>query len=61
MKNSEIKRSIKESRIMQYEIAAKMGISEYTLCKWFRKELTSEQRMQILDAIAALKDGEVHA
>ncbi len=61
MKNSEIKRTIKESRIMQYEIAAKMGISEYTLCKWFRKELTSEQRMQILDAIAALKAGEVHA
>lgn len=61
MNNSEIKRTIKESRIMQYEIAAKMGISEYTLCKWFRKELTSEQRMQILDAIAALKDGEVHA
>lgn len=60
MNNSEIKRTIKESRIMQYEIAAKMGISEYTLCKWFRKELTSEQRMQILDAIAALKDGEVH-
>ena len=61
MKNSEIKRTIKESRIMQYEIAAKMGISEYTLCKWFRKDLTSEQRMQILDAIAALKAGEVHA
>ena len=61
MNNSEIKRTIKESRIMQYEIAAKMGISEYTLCKWFRKELTSEQRMQILDAIAALKAGEVHA
>ena len=45
MNNSEIKRTIKESRIMQYEIAAKMGISEYTLCKWFRKELTAEQRL----------------
>ena len=44
MKNSEIKRAIKESRIMQYEIAAQMGISEYTLCKWFRKELTAEQQ-----------------
>lgn len=53
MKNIEIKTKIKESRIMQYEIAAKIGISEYTLCRWFRKELTSEQRMQILDAIAA--------
>ncbi len=61
MNNSEIKRTIKESRIMQYEIAAKMGISEYTLCKWFRKELTAEQQERILAAIAALKDGEVHA
>lgn len=61
MKNSEIKKTIKESRIMQYEIAAQMGISEYTLSKWFRKELTNEQRTQILDAIVALKAGEVHA
>ena len=61
MNNSEIKRTIKESRIMQYEIAVKMGISEYTLCKWFRKELTAEQQERILAAIAALKDGEVHA
>ncbi len=59
--NYSIKQIIKESRYRQYEIAAKIGISEYTFCKWFRKELTSEQRMQILDAIAALKDGEVHA
>lgn len=60
MKNIEIRTKIKESRIMQYEIAAKIGISEYTLCRWFRKELTSEQRMQILDAIAAIKACEVH-
>jgi hypothetical protein len=29
MKNSEIKRAIKESRIMQYEIAAQMGKACY--------------------------------
>lgn len=61
MNNVEIKRTIKESRIMQYEIAAQLGISEYTLCKWFRKELTDEQRMQILEAIAEIKAGEAHA
>lgn len=61
MKNQEIKRAIKESRIMQYEIAAQIGISEYTLCKWFRKELTPEQQEQILSAIAAIKAGEAHA
>lgn len=59
--NDEIKRKIRQNRLMQYEIAAKIGISEYTLCRWFRKELTNEQRTQILDAIAALKTGEVHA
>jgi hypothetical protein len=60
VKNSEIKRAIKESRIMQYEIAAQMGISEYTLCKWFRKELTAEQQERILAAIAEIKAGEAH-
>ena len=44
--NDTIKRKIKESRIMQYEIAAKIGISEYTFCRWFRKELTAEQQAQ---------------
>ncbi len=60
MNNAEIKRTIKESRIMQYEIAAKLGISEYTLCKWFRKELTAEQSTQILEAIAKIKAVEAH-
>ena len=58
MKNLNIKQAIKESRIMQYEIAAKIGISEYTLCKWFRKELTAEQQEKILAAITEIKAGE---
>ena len=58
--NDAIKRKIKESRIMQYEIAAQMGISEYTLCKWFRKELTAEQQERILAAIPDIKAGETH-
>ena len=60
MNNYDIKKKIKDSRIMQYEIAAQMGISEYTLCKWFRKELTAEQQEQILSAIEAIKAGEAH-
>ena len=58
--NDTIKRKIKESRYRQYEIAAKIGISEYTFCKWFRKELTQEQRALILSAIEELKAGEAH-
>ena len=56
--NDTIKRKIKASRIMQYEIAAKIGISEYTFCRWFRKELTAEQQEKILAAITEIKAGE---
>ena len=45
---------------MQYEIAAKIGISEYTFSRWFRKELTAEQQERILAAIADIKAGEAH-
>ena len=38
MKNAEIKRTIWESRFRQYEIAEEIGISEYTFCRWFRRE-----------------------
>lgn len=58
--NYSIKQIIKESRYRQYEIAAKIGISEYTFCKWFRKELTQEQKALILSAIEELKAGEAH-
>lgn len=59
--NDKMKQIIKQSRFMQYEIAEKMGISEYTLSKWFRKELTTEQQEKILSAIQALKAGEANA
>ena len=58
--NYSIKQIIKESRYRQYEIAARIGISEYTFCKWFRKELTQEQKELILSAIEELKAGEAH-
>lgn len=57
--NDNIKNQIKQSRFKQYEIAAKIGISEYTFCKWFRKTLTAEQQEKILTAIAELKAGDI--
>lgn len=59
--NDEIKREIKRNRLMQYEIASQIGISEYTLCRWFRNKLTPDQRGKILAAISELKAGESHA
>lgn len=58
LKNQEIRQLIKNSRILQYEIAAQVGVSEYTLCKWFRKPLTDEQQGKILAAIEKIRSGE---
>ena len=61
MKNMEVRQAIKAARLMQYEVAAQIGISEYTFCKWLRRELTDEQREQVNSAIAALQAGQAHA
>lgn len=59
--NDLVKKKIRELRILQYEIAAVIGISEYALSRWFRKPLTDEQTQRIMDAIAAIKAGDGNA
>lgn len=54
MSNDEIKAIIKKNRLYSYEVAEQIGITEFTLCRWFRKEMTEEQKEKILSAIAAL-------
>lgn len=59
--NDAIRQKIRASRIRQYEVAAKIGVSEYTLIRWLRRELTQEQTDKILRAIDELKAGEMGA
>ena len=54
MKNLEIRTKIKEKRLYQYEVAEKLGISEYTFCVWLRKELSAERKNAVLAAIDEL-------
>lgn len=56
MGNAQIREVIKGSRFFNYQIAEKIGVTESALSKWFRKELTEEQKSRIYDAISALKD-----
>ena len=58
--NDTIKRKIKESRIMQYEIAAKIGIRDDTVSRWFRNELTAEHPARTLAATAHIQKREAH-
>ena len=58
MKNLEIRMMIKNNRLYHYEVAAKLGVSEYTLCRWLREELSDEKKGKILEAINSIVCGD---
>lgn len=49
--NDDIKKRIKDSDMHQYQVADLIGVSETTLVRWLRYELTPEKRQMILSAI----------
>ena len=56
--NQDIRQAIKQSRIKQYEIAAKIGCHQSTLCSWLHiGELSPDRKKQILKAIDEIKNG----
>lgn len=52
--NQEIKTAIKAAGVKQWQVAKACGISEFTLVRWLRDELTDERRKAIFSAIEAL-------
>ena len=54
MMNLEIRMRIKEIRLCLYEVAAQIGISEYTLCRWLREELSAEKKETVNKAIDSI-------
>lgn len=58
MNNLEIKKLIKKNHLFQYEVAAEIGLSEFTFIRWLRSPLTSEQEERVLAAIKRLKERE---
>lgn len=51
MANLEIRAQMKKADVRQWEVADCMGISEFTLTRRLRKELTQEQKNTISKAI----------
>jgi len=54
MNNHEIRGKMKEKGIKQWEIADVLGISEFTLSRWLRKEILDSKRQRILEAIESI-------
>ena len=55
MINREIRQEIRKSGIYQWQIAAYIGVTEMTLIRWLRFELSNEKKEQIRSAIAELQ------
>ena len=56
MNNLDIRVAMKCNRVFSYEVAEKLGISEFTFCRWLRNELDTERKETIVSAIKAIVD-----
>lgn len=53
-RNNDIRDKIKKSGFYGYEVAEEIGISENTLLRWLRLEMSEESKKLIYDAIERL-------
>ncbi len=54
--NQAIRDSLKKFNVYQYEVADAVGVSEFTLCKHLRKELTVDEEERLLKVIERIAD-----
>lgn len=57
--NEEIKNKLRNHGIRMWELSDAIGVSESTIYRWMRHELSKEQRGVIDSAIRTLKRGRV--
>ena len=48
---------IKQNRLCHYEVAREIGISEATLCRWLREEMSTDRKNLVLSAIDKILRG----
>lgn len=51
MANEDIRMIARANYIPQWKIADKLGITDITLCRWLRHDLSEEKKKQIIQAI----------
>lgn len=57
VKKEEVKLMMKQNQVKQWEVAEAMGISEFTLCRWLRKDLKGKQLERLNSAIKKVRSG----
>lgn len=56
--NSDIRWTIQDSDLKQWQVAEKLGVSEGYFSRMMRKELSPEKKLEIMGAIKELKKGD---
>lgn len=51
MRNEAIKASMKQNAVFQWQVAERLGMSEFTFSRKLRHELAGEEREKVLAAI----------
>lgn len=55
MANLKLKQAMRANSIPQWKVADFLGISEMTLIRWLRKEVSAEKYDKIMQAVEHLK------
>lgn len=56
--NIALRNRIRDNKLKQWQIAEKIGVTEWTLSRYLRKPLPDELAKRVEDAIAELTEGE---
>ena len=56
MANEKLREQIKKMGIPHWKIAEKIGISEFTFCRWLRRDLSENLKSKVLQAIKELTE-----
>ena len=58
--NADIRDALKANRVFGYEVAERLGMTEFSFSRMLaRKELTPERKQQILEAIGGVRNAEI--
>ncbi len=55
MENTKLREKIKKIGVPHWALAERIGISEFTFCRWLRKDLVGERLDRVLKAIADME------
>ena len=55
MINSRLRVAIFKSKVNQYEIAEKLGVSRFTLQRWLQTEISKDKQDEIMNALKELE------